>query len=383
MAEGSAAATSLLQGQKIAFIGAFADWSLLVDLIQTHGGQLVPTITSLTTLLIVGQERWPITKEGKLSSKVLRARRFQAKGSLTILTENEILDRLGHERAPLGSCDLSISQLSQLLKVSEARLRRWVQGELLEPAGSAAGDHQFNFQQVKWAKDLRDICKAGVSLRRIRRSLARLKQWLPGMGLNHAEQGVMEQDGQLLVRLEDGRLADSKGQRVFDFGQNMGEITLDLNYKPISADDYFHNGRDREEAGDLAEAAEAYKQALKLGGPDATTCFNLANVLFEMGQPEQAVEYYRRAVEINPSFTEAWNNLGNAFMKLAQAKRAVDAFHKALACDPAYWDGHYNLAEAYDQLGCYQEARAHWRLYAQNDATSPWGQYARRRLRDA
>jgi tetratricopeptide (TPR) repeat protein len=383
MAEGSAAATSLLLGQKIAFIGAFANWSLLVDLIQTHGGQLASTITSQTTLLIVGQERWPITKEGRLSSKVLSARRFQAKGSLTILTENELLDRLGHDRAPLGSCDLSISQLSQLLKVSEARLRRWVQGELLQPAASAAGTYQFDFQQVKWAKELRDICKAGVSLRRVRRSLGRLKQWLPGMSLHHAEQGVMEQDGQLLVRLEDGRLADSKGQRVFDFGEDSGEITLDLNQKSICADDYFHNGRDQEEAGDLAKAAEAYKQALRLGGPEATTCFNLANVLLEMEQPEQAVEYYRLATGINPSFTEAWNNLGNAFMKLVQAKKAVGAFHKALACDKAYWDGHYNLAEAYDQLGCHQKARDHWRLYAQNDPTSLWGQYARQRLRDA
>src|SRR5215475_4781021 len=98
MAEGSEPAASLLQGQKIAFIGALANGSLLVDLIQTHGGQLVSTITSQTTILIVGQESWPITKEGKLNSKLIRARRFQAQGSLTILTENDLLDRLGHER---------------------------------------------------------------------------------------------------------------------------------------------------------------------------------------------------------------------------------------------------------------------------------------------
>jgi tetratricopeptide (TPR) repeat protein len=102
-----------------------------------------------------------------------------------------------------------------------------------------------------------------------------------------------------------------------------------------------------------------------------------------MGQPEQAVEYYRQAVGINPSFTEAWNNLGNAFMKLSHARKAVDAFKRALTSDPGYWDGHFNLAEAYDQLGRHKEARDHWQLYAQKDSTSPWGQYARRRISDA
>ncbi|HEV3236699.1 MAG TPA: MerR family transcriptional regulator, partial [Gemmataceae bacterium] len=171
MADGSETANWSLQGQKIALIGSFANRSRLIEVIQYRGGQLVSSITSQTTLLVVGQERWPITKEGRLSPKVVLARRLQAHGSLTILTENDLLDRLGQERPPLGSCELSASQLSHLLKVSEARLRRWVQAGLLQPRTLSPNTHLYDFQQVQCAKRLRDLCKSGASLKRLRRTL--------------------------------------------------------------------------------------------------------------------------------------------------------------------------------------------------------------------
>src|ERR1700731_1592866 len=89
MAEGSETANRPLHSQKIALIGTFANRPHLVELIQSRGGEVVASLSIQTTLLIVGEERWPITKEGRLSPKVVLARRLQAQGSLIILTEND------------------------------------------------------------------------------------------------------------------------------------------------------------------------------------------------------------------------------------------------------------------------------------------------------
>jgi superkiller protein 3 len=190
----------------------------------------------------------------------------------------------------------------------------------------------------------------------------------------------MEQDGQLLVRLEDGRLADSKGQRVFDFAEEASATTLDIKQNKTSPGDWFLRGREFEEAGDLGKAAAAYQQALLAGGPEATTCFNLANVLHEMGQIEQAVKRYRQAVELNYDFAEAWNNMGIALSDLSQRESACKAYEKALSLDPLYANARFNLADLLDEWGKAKEARFHWQIYAKQDSKSTWGTYAKQQV---
>ncbi|MFL5243434.1 MAG: tetratricopeptide repeat protein [Gemmataceae bacterium] len=379
MAEGTQPAKRLT-GHKVALTGKFGSLtrSSLEELIRSHGGDIMATVSRQTSLLVVGQERLPLRKDGRLSARLVAARRLQHQGAITILTENELLERLGHERAPSGSCRLSIQQLSQLLKVSCPRIQRWVHAGILQPAEIFGDIDFFDYQHVQWAKSLRDFQKAGVSAKRVQRSIERLKKWLPALGESCTNQGVMERDGRLIVRLKDGRLAESSGQLVFDFVEEGHHPALAVAHcRQPTAEDWFQIGSEKEQAGELPEAAEAYRKTLVIGGPDAITCFNLANVLYEMGYEEQAAERFRQATEVNPQFVEAWNNLGNTLAKLSHRKEAVQAFKTALDIDSNYLDAHFNLADVYEQMGKRKEASAHWQIYARYDRASEWGRYAR------
>jgi tetratricopeptide (TPR) repeat protein len=185
----------------------------------------------------------------------------------------------------------------------------------------------------------------------------------------------------LLVRLGDGQLAESSGQLQFDFAGEPPSSTVSVASGRETAENLFERGLTHEEVGDLAEAAQAYRQALLVGGPDDDTSFNLANVLFALGEKEMAAERFRQVVEMNPGFAEAWNNLGNVLADLNLRDEAHEAFQKALELDPSFADAHYNLADLLDQLGRLREAKIHWQSYLRlGPAQGPWTDYAQQRL---
>jgi hypothetical protein len=64
--------------------------------------------------------------------------------------------------------------------------------------------------QRTWAKTLCELAQAGVRPEQIRRNLEQLQRWLP-VEQPLAQLVLLEQDGQLLVRLEDGQLAEPTG----------------------------------------------------------------------------------------------------------------------------------------------------------------------------
>jgi tetratricopeptide (TPR) repeat protein len=65
----------------------------------------------------------------------------------------------------------------------------------------------------------------------------------------------------------------------------------------------FEKAVELEQPGDLEEAARTYRGCLFQSGPEFGACFNLANVLSDLGQTEAAVELYRQAVEIELNVT--------------------------------------------------------------------------------
>jgi superkiller protein 3 len=162
--------------------------------------------------------------------------------------------------------------------------------------------------------------------------------------------------------------------------QLAGDGSLRIMPGPRTAGDWYEQGIEQEQQGYLAEAAESYRKALLIGGPDARTCFNLANALNGQGKKAQAIERYFQAVEIDSTFGDAWNNLGLVLAETGRKDDACTAFRKALAAD---WDdvrAHFNLADLLEEMGRTADAVEHWRLYTRLDPTSQWGQHARSRL---
>jgi tetratricopeptide (TPR) repeat protein len=170
------------------------------------------------------------------------------------------------------------------------------------------------------------------------------------------------------------------GQRHFDFDEVSEPPEVSLPQPPATAEQAFERGCREEECGRLDEAAEAYRKALLLGGPDPTICFNLANVLNAVGRKEQAVERYYQVVELDRADVAAWNNLGVVLADLGRTREAIAALEQVLAIDRDYADARYNLADLLDEAGRETEAAAHWRAYAAKDRCGAWAMHARERL---
>lgn len=364
-----------LQGKQVAFTGTFASVTKreAVQLVRNCRAEYAVKVSPQTDFLIVGQRSWPLQADGTLSKRLQKAQRLQQDGSsIAILAEEELLTRLGLQTDGIHR-RYTLSQLIQLLGIPRPRMRAWMRAGLIEPVESQHGVSYFDFRQVVGAKTLCELADAGISAERIRRSLEQLQHWLGDVDQPLHQLALLEQNGQLLVRLEEG-LVEPSGQMCFDFG---GEPAI-VRATPVSAAQCFESGCFYEEEGSLQEAADAYRQALLIGGPNADACFNLANVLFALGHKQEACERYRQVIEIDPRHAEAWNNLGIALNGLGRPDGAVDAFQKATGLH--YGDAHYNLADLLDSLGRKAEARGHWQSYLRHQPYGRWSDYARRKL---
>lgn len=365
-----------LAGKQVTCTGKLASMTRreAARIIAAHGGTWSAGVNRQTAFLIVGQEGWPLQQDGKITGKLVLAGKLRKSGlPLTILTEEEFLERLGLEDRGQGL--YTLAQLTRILQVPRNRLRLWIQAGLIQPRESANGVDYFDFRQVVGAKTLCELARAGVGLDRIRRSLRQLKVWLHDVDQPLGQLALLEENGQMLIRLEEG-LAEPSGQLVFDFSDEACEEVLAVETR--SAEDWFELGCVKEDEGHWGEAEEAYRQALLVGGPDAEVVFNLANVLYAQDQKAQAGERFRQVIEMDPGHAEAWNNLGIVLIQLDQPQQAETALRHAV--DLRHADAHYNLADLLETLDRMVEARQHWQAYLTAQPAGAWSDYARSRL---
>jgi tetratricopeptide (TPR) repeat protein len=263
------------------------------------------------------------------------------------------------------------TQLARILGVGASTVRAWIRLRLIKPVRESKHLCFFDFRQLANARTLSRLAQKGVTPARIRAGLDRLARWAPD-SLQQLE--ATASCGPLLVRLEDGRLAETGGQLLLDFADP------DPAAPARAVVDWFQRGLGYEEEADLEAAAAAYEHALRQDYTRAETWFNLGNVLYALGRKPEAIRAFTRAVGLDQEYVEAWNNLGNTLSDEGQLDDAVQAYEQALALEPAYMDAHYNLAETLRNLGQRERARRHWREYLSLDPSSQWAQKVRDRL---
>ena len=293
----------------------------------------------------------------------------------------------------------STEQVARILEVSPAEVRRWVRSGLLRPA-RIDRSVRFDFRDVAASRAVAALTRAGVTPRRIKRSLRQIGEWLPDAPdlLNRLEAGAAGRG--LRVRLRSGQAADPSGQLLLDLADELGrarpveERIVALRPEAESAaagsaaaasdtggaEAWFEAGMHAEEAGEYEQAVDAYERAVARGAASAEVDFNLGNALYALGRAADAAASYLRAVDREPGYVEAWNNLGNALIDTGRAGEAIDAYRRALALDPHYADAHGNLAEAFAQLGRAEEARRHRQAYLRGASHGGWAEQLRREL---
>lgn len=386
-----------LTGKRVAFIGKLGGVNRreAQQLARREGGVVVDRADPSLNLIVIGAEEFPLGDLDALLEPALRA--AAAAGRVEIIAETELWQRLGlMENEQHVRRLYTPAMLADLLDVPVSIVRRWHRRRLITPAREVKRLPYFDFQEVATARRLAQVLAEGVSPAALEKKLAELARFTPGAERPLAQLQVIVQGRELLLRHGEG-LIEPGGQLRFDFDNiEVHRSPRDEAEEPASAppdDDVAVVDQDDlatpeqlldlattlEDDGQLPEAAEMLRAALAAGGPRADLCFQLAELLYRLGDLPAARERYYMAIEMDEDYVEARANLGCVLAELGQKDLAIAALEGALRHHHDYPDAHYHLAallEAHDAPA----ARRHWQAFLELSPDSPWAEEARQRL---
>jgi tetratricopeptide (TPR) repeat protein len=365
-------------------------------LLKSRGAELVDAWDAAVDVVIVGEHDLP---PADLTERIERHRKPDAPPA-RIVSESDLWHELGAAEPEQQVHRLyTPALLADLLGVPPAVIRRWHRRGLITPVREVRRLPYFDFSEVTTARRLAEMLAGGASPKTIERQLSALRRLLPGVERPLSQLSVIIEGRDLLLRQGDG-LLEAGGQYRFDFesldggerqtsGDSPGAkwdeaATVPFVGDAVDADAspeaLARAAAECEDHGRLNEAADLYRAALAGGGPNAEYCFQLADVLYRLGDVAAARERYFAAVEIDEDYVEARANLGCILAEQGRLDLAIAAFEGALAFHDTYPDVRYHLARVLDEAGRPDEAETHWRAFLEIMPESPWAENARRRL---
>lgn len=392
-----------LAGERVAFVGKLASLSReeAKRLVVEAGGQICRRSDARVSIIVIGQGTCPISRTGRLPRPLSRIG-VERPGKLAarVVREEDWLDLLGlSERSETIRTRYSLIEIAERTKIPAARIRRWIRAGLLAPVDTVRGVDRFEFPQIATVRRLDRLARAGVEVSRLKRTLLRLRRWLP-----EAERSLVRLDlldRRITLRDDRGELMNIDGQRLFEFAEQgesasprLSIVSFEARSARSDADDSavdpppwdveqeFERACRLELDGRHDEAEQAYQAWLAKYGPDPDVCFNLANVLRELGRLDGAIERYRQAIELDPEHASAWLNLGIALADAGRCDESVAAAKRAVALAPEDAAALYSLADALDETDCCDEAGECWRAYLRLDDASDFAEHARQRLKE-
>jgi tetratricopeptide (TPR) repeat protein len=375
-------AVGILQDNRIAFVGKLASMAKrdAAQLARQHGATVLDRPDASANLIVVGENEFPLPETGDQNDWFDEATRQQIEaGAIEVIAETQLWQRLGLVDAQHDIHRLyTPAMLADLLRVPVAVIRRWHRRGLIVPAREVRRLPYFDFQEVATARRLAELLAAGVSPRAMEKQLAAFARYLPNVARPLAQLSVIVRGKEILLRQGDG-LLEPGGQLRFDFDAPPPE-PAPLPALPTGPEQMSRLAAELEEDGQLAAAADMYRAAMAAAGPKPEICFQVAELLYRLGDLGGARERYYMAVELDEDYVEARANLGCVLAETGQHELAVAAFEGALRYHPDYADAHYHLARTLDQLGRREQAEAHWRAFLAQAPDSPWAEEARTRL---
>jgi len=388
----------VLAGERVAFTGTLASMTHreAFERVERCGGEAMSHISRQTTMLVVGDEGWPLEADGTPSQKLLHALELQEAGfPCRIVREPEWLHLVGlDERRREVQGEYTPAMLSRLLNIPVSRLRRWERAGLLRAARKVGRMPLFDYQEVTGARRIAELLASGIREDRLRTALYTLRSVLPDAGESVSELPLVEQNARLLYRDDRGLVEPRTRQRCFDFapprdepdGDDQESATETLAFPApgepdvMTPEDWFIQGCRLLEANDPQAAVEAFRTALMEQPGDPDTNFHLAEALYRLDNLPAARERFYAAVELEHDYLEAWIQLGCLHSELDEFQSALDAFDVALRIHPDNTDAHWHKADLLWRFGRYDESAPHWEACLRQDPHGPWADVARQRL---
>lgn len=403
------AGSPCLTGERVAFTGTLASMThrQAQELVAEHGGAATTGVSRQTTMLVIGEEGWPLEPDGKMSQKLEQVAELEAAGvTVRLVKETDWLHLLGlgeHQQQLQRLC--TPAMLSKALDVPVGMIRRWERLNLIRPVKKVFRLPYFDFQEANNVRRLSELLASGLSRAKIEAGLAKLQESLSGIDRPLAQLDILARDSRLVYRDEVGLVEPATGQRLFDFdptdedssdedaehllNEDEEDVTDTI---PLFAADTRSDWQHEEwlmrairllEDGEPAAAVQAFRICLMERPYEPEVSFRLGEALYRSGNIHGALERYYTAVEADHNYIEAWTQLGCIEEELGRLDDALDAFEIALKVHPDFPDAQRHKAEVLHKLGRTSEAIPLWEAYLKHESRGPWAEAARQRLEDA
>lgn len=129
-----------------------------------------------------------------------------------------------------------------------------------------------------------------------------------------------------------------------------------VNIRP-SAESYFNIGLASYYLKQYREAADAYRQAIKLDPYNAADAhYALGLVYRDWGKADDEIQAYKQAIRLRPDYTSAYERLGSRYVKSKKFTEAVEVFKQLASLKPGDAGPLNSLGEVYVELSKMNEA---------------------------
>lgn len=106
-----------------------------------------------------------------------------------------------------------------------------------------------------------------------------------------------------------------------------------------------------QQEGDYGEALRAYGAMLKLRPRSTEATRGIAMALAGQGKLTDSAAFYAAVVKMTPRSAQAHYNLGNAMFRLNRLDAAAGEYRKAIRLSPGYVEAHHNLGVYFEHKG--------------------------------
>jgi len=129
-----------------------------------------------------------------------------------------------------------------------------------------------------------------------------------------------------------------------------------------SAESYFNIGLASFYLKNYKEAAEGYRQSIKLDPYNAADAyFALGLVYRDWNKPDEEIQAYKQTIRLRPDYMAAYERLGSRYLKSKKFNEAIEVFRQLAALKPGDAVTPNNLGEAYFELNRLNEAMESFR----------------------
>jgi tetratricopeptide (TPR) repeat protein len=134
-----------------------------------------------------------------------------------------------------------------------------------------------------------------------------------------------------------------------------------VNLRP-SAESYFNIGLANYYLKQYREAADAYRQAIKLDPYNAADAqYALGLVYRDWGKADDEIQAYKAAIRLRPDYMSAYERLGSRYVKSKKFADAVEVYKQLASLRPGDATAPNSLGEVYLELGKTHEAAESFR----------------------